>query len=87
MTLQEFAQRVVSSDAYRESVVARAAAGTLPADVEIFILELADGRMPVAAELGGAASARAPLSLVRPSAAQSSTLAVIRRPDEEEEDA
>jgi hypothetical protein len=68
MTLQEFAERVVCSDAYRASVIARAAAGTLPADVELFLLELADGRTPLAAGRAGAAPVQGPtLALLRPS--------------------
>jgi hypothetical protein len=66
MTLREFAQSVIDDPGYRATVTARARAGTLPEEIELFILELADGRLP-------------PLSVDRvPAATQSRTLALIR---------
>jgi hypothetical protein len=50
MTLREFAQQVIEDPAYRETVRARALAGTLPPDLETFIWEVADGRLPAAVE-------------------------------------
>ncbi len=68
MTLREFAQSVIDDPQYRETVVARAREGTLPEEIELFILEMADGRV-------------SPLSTDRALApAQSRTLALIRRP-------
>lgn len=49
MNLSEFAQAVVNDPAYRESVVSRAAAGTLPVEIEMLLLETADSRQPVSA--------------------------------------
>jgi hypothetical protein len=66
MTLREFAESIVNDPQYRDTVRARARAGTLPVDVELFILELADGRV-------------SPLSVDRvPTYTQSPTLALIR---------
>lgn len=50
MTLREFAQYIIEDPAYRETVRTRAIAGTLPPDLETFIWEVADGRLPVALE-------------------------------------
>ena len=47
MTLAEFAQTIIDDPGYRASVIARAQAGTLPPDIEMFLLETADGRVPV----------------------------------------
>lgn len=68
MTLREFAQSVIDDPDYRATITARAREGTLPEEVELFLLEMADGRVsPLSAD-----SARAP--------AQSRTFALIRRP-------
>jgi hypothetical protein len=68
MTLREFAQSVIDDPDYRSTVTARARAGTLPEEIELFILELADGRVsPLSAECV-------------PAPTQSRTLALIRRP-------
>jgi hypothetical protein len=66
MTLRQFAQNIIDDPAYRETVRTRALAGTLPPDLETFIWEVADGRLPVAMEH------EAPLPN------QSKTLALIR---------
>src|SRR5437773_1007937 len=51
MTLREFARSIVNDPQYRDTVRARANAGTLPEDIELFILELADGRVsPLSAD-------------------------------------
>ena len=52
MTLQQFAQSIIDDPSYRDSVVTRARAGLLPADVELLLLELADGRLPMSAGRG-----------------------------------
>ena len=66
MTLREFAESIVNDPQYRDTVRARANAGTLPPDIELFVLELADGRV-------------SPLSVDRvPTSTQSPTLALIR---------
>jgi hypothetical protein len=49
MTLREFAQTLIQDPAYRETVRTRALAGTLPPDLETFLWEVADGRLPVSA--------------------------------------
>jgi hypothetical protein len=72
MTIGDFARSVIEDPTYRESVLARARAGTLPIEVEVFLLEefqLASGRAPVTAmhgslELGQSRT----LALIRPSA-------------------
>jgi hypothetical protein len=46
MTLQELAVAIINDPAYRQSIVARAAAGTLPEEVELAILDAAANRMP-----------------------------------------
>ena len=51
MTLQEFALLVITDPAYRQSVIARAAAGTLPEDVELAILDAAANRIAPARPL------------------------------------
>ena len=67
MTLRDFAQSIIDDPQYRETVVARAREGTLPEEVELFLLEMADGRVsPLSADC-----ARAP--------AQSRTFALIDR--------
>jgi hypothetical protein len=48
MTIQQFAQQIIDDPLYRETITARAQAGTLPPDVELFLLESADGRVPLA---------------------------------------
>lgn len=71
ITLRQFAESIVNDEAYRDTVRARAQAGLLPPDVELFLLEiveLADGR----ALSARAESVRAPT--------QSATLALVRRP-------
>jgi hypothetical protein len=67
MTLRQFAQQLIEDPAYRDTVRTRAIAGTLPPDLETFIWEVADGRLPVAVEEHAA-----------PLPNQSKTLALIR---------
>jgi hypothetical protein len=50
MNLQEFAESIVNDPRYRETVRARAFDGTLPPDVELMLLEMADQRWPLAAD-------------------------------------
>lgn len=69
MTFEDFARSVRDSPEYRESVRIRACAGTLPPDVELFLLEMADGRMPMAADRSAGEPVQSrTLALVRPSA-------------------
>lgn len=72
MTISEFARTVIEDPAYRESIVARAKAGTLPEAIELFLLEefqLADGRLPASVARSGAAPEQSKtFALVRPSA-------------------
>ena len=49
-TFQQFAQSIRDSAEYRETVRIRAHTGMLPPDVEVYLLEMADGRLPVAAD-------------------------------------
>ena len=67
MTLQQFAQSMIDDADYRQNVMTRARAGTLPADIELLLLELADGRLPLSADRAVGEPART-LTLVRPSA-------------------
>ena len=46
MSLQEFAESIVNDPRYRDTVRARAFAGTLPSDVELLFLELCEQRRP-----------------------------------------
>ena len=72
MTISDFARTVIEDPAYRASVVARAQAGTLPVEIEMFLLEefqLAGGSGQ--ATSGGAGSS-AP--------AQGPSFALLRRP-------
>jgi len=69
MTLREFAQSVIDDPDYRATVTARARAGTLPEEIELFILELADGRTFPALSVDCV-----------PAPTQSHTLALVRRP-------
>ena len=65
MTIAEFARTVIGDPGYRESVVARARAGTLPLEIEMLLLEsfeLADGRLHMSAGQSRT------FALVRPSA-------------------
>jgi hypothetical protein len=73
MTVNEFALTVIADPGYRKSVVERALAGTLPLEIEMFLLEMADERTP--------------LSAIRVPAAQSPTLALIRSSAVSEEEA
>jgi hypothetical protein len=67
MTIRQFAQTIIDDPAYRETVKTRAQAGTLPLDVEMFLLEMADGRQPVSADRAGGESVQSrTLALVRP---------------------
>ena len=45
MTPQEFAKSILEDPAYRQSIVARAAAGTLSEELEILIWDLAANRI------------------------------------------
>ena len=69
MTLKEFALSITNDPAYRETVVTRARAGTLPGEIELFLWELgADGRLPMSADcVVGAPVQSRTLALVRPS--------------------
>jgi hypothetical protein len=49
MNIHVFAQSIINDPAYRQSVIARAQAGTLPPAVEEMLWELADGRVPISA--------------------------------------
>lgn len=72
MTVSELARRVMEDPAYATSVVARAQAGTLPVEVELFLLEefqLADGsRLPAPRPAGAAPVQSGTFAVVRPSA-------------------
>lgn len=46
MTFQEFAKAIIDDPVYRQRIVARAAAGTLPEEVELAILDAASNRLP-----------------------------------------
>lgn len=74
MTVDEFARSIIECPEYRQSIVARAAAGTLSEDLEMLIWDVASNRIPMM---------RDPLSklvdasrVVAP--AQSKTLALVR---------
>jgi hypothetical protein len=69
MTLREFAQSVIDDPDYRATITTRARAGTLPEEIELFMLEMAGGRTfpSLSAECV-------------PAPTQSVTLALIRRP-------
>ena len=78
MTIGELARRVMEDPAYADSVVARAQAGTLPVEIEMFLLE----------EFQLAGGSRLPTSRVAGSApAQSPTFALVRPPAVNEEEA
>lgn len=47
MNLRTFAQRILADPAYRQSLIDRAKAGTLPPDVEELIWSIADLRVPL----------------------------------------
>lgn len=51
MTILEFAQTVIADASYREGVIRRAREGVLAPDIELFLLEAADGRVPVSADV------------------------------------
>jgi hypothetical protein len=63
MTLRQFAQQLIDDPAYRETVRTRALAGTLPPDLETFIWEVADGRLPAAPDLPNQSKS---MALIRP---------------------
>jgi hypothetical protein len=68
-SLREFAQSIVNDPQYRDTVTARARAGTLPEEIELFLLELADGRVsPMAADRAPTSAQSRTLALIRPSA-------------------
>ncbi len=46
MTIQQFAQQIIDDPQYRATIQARAVAGTLPPDVELFLLETAADLRP-----------------------------------------
>jgi len=50
MTIEQFARAVIDDPAYRQSIVTRAAAGTLPEELELFIWDMASTRMPLGRE-------------------------------------
>jgi hypothetical protein len=69
MTFQQFAADIRDSAEYRETVRQRAFSGQLPPDVEVYLLEMADGRTPVSADRVGEPVRQGPtLALIRPSA-------------------
>lgn len=47
MTVQQFAQSIIEDPVYRQSIVARAAAGTLPNELELLLWDLASTRAPL----------------------------------------
>lgn len=47
MNLRTFAQQILADPLYRQSLVDRAKAGTLPPDVEELIWSIADARTPL----------------------------------------
>jgi hypothetical protein len=47
MTVQEFARSIIESPEYRQTIIARAAAGTLDVDLEHLIWDLASNRIPM----------------------------------------
>jgi hypothetical protein len=48
MTLHDFALQVTTDALYRDTITARARAGTLPPDIELFLLEVSVDLRPVA---------------------------------------
>jgi len=50
MNVRTFARQILQDPGYRQSVVTRANAGTLPPGVEEMLWELADGRVPVSVD-------------------------------------
>jgi hypothetical protein len=48
MNLRTFARQIVTDPLYRQSIIDRAKAGTLPPDVEELIWSIADLRVPLA---------------------------------------
>ena len=67
MTLREFAISIVNDEQYRGALRARANAGTLPEDIELFILEMAEGRMtPLSTECVPAPTQSRSFAVVRP---------------------
>lgn len=68
MTLQEFAKTVVDDPAYRESLLKRARAGTLGEELEVLLISMSEGRMPLSADRADTPPAQSrTLALVRPS--------------------
>ena len=68
MNMQEFAESIVNDPQYRATVRTRAFAGTLPPDVELMLLEMADQRWPAPADRPPQSRT---LALVRPVEAES----------------
>ena len=69
MTIQEFCASVVADAAYRANLLERARKGTLSEEIELFILEMADGRVPPMPRPALRAATQGPtLALIRPSA-------------------
>jgi hypothetical protein len=66
MNLSEFALAIVNDPGYRASVVTRAASGNLPVEIEMLLLEMADGRQPISVSRAAPVQSRA-LAFVRPS--------------------
>ena len=66
MTLQQFAQQIVDDPQYRDTITARARDGTLPPDVELFLLETAADVRPVGAPRRDASLQSKTLALIRP---------------------
>jgi hypothetical protein len=69
MTVHEFCASVIADPAYRANLLERARKGTLSEEIELFILEMADGRVPPMPSAPQRAAAQGPtLALIRPSA-------------------
>jgi hypothetical protein len=65
ITMQEFAKSLVDDPAYRDTIRLRALAGTLPTEIEMMVLELAQERVPMTVP-DDAPQSRT-LALIRPS--------------------
>jgi hypothetical protein len=73
MTLREFALSIVNDAQYRATLATRAYAGTLPEEVELFLLELADGRVcPQSANGADPSAPSRTLAVIRPRSREAS---------------
>jgi hypothetical protein len=67
LTLREFAKSVIDDPEYRATVTARARAGNLTEEIELWLLETAEGRMtPKSAECVQAPTQSRSFAVVRP---------------------